>query len=273
VNETSSAAHSHKIAMTSHAESQAALPAREQRIKPMIHARSFYEQLRPLIVTLGLTELAWIGYWLLSHETNTPAFIAVVVAWIVGMLLWLALVINLSQRGFFLKHSERFSNLVGVAIVVTFAVAMFGIIPAARQGLANAAHHTSDLQLIYIHVLRLLGIGAIVKFIQRELPLHFVILGSLPDILFALSAVVVAVLGASGLLDSNFLIVWHSIGFSVFMGAGISMFFSVPSPLRIYQMKPDTSIVFQFPMVLAPNLTVPLFMIAHLFALVKLLAG
>ncbi len=43
------------------------------------------------------------------------------------------------------------------------------------------------------------------------------------------------------------------------------------SPLRIYHDKPDASIVFQFPVVLAPNLTVPLFMIAHLFALVKLL--
>ena len=44
-----------------------------------------------------------------------------------------------------------------------------------------------------------------------------------------------------------------------------------PSPLRIYHDKPDASIVFEFPMVLAPNYTVPLFMIAHLFALVKML--
>ncbi len=51
------------------------------------------------------------------------------------------------------------------------------------------------------------------------------------------------------------------------------MFFSVPSPLRIYHSKPDASIVFQFPMLLAPNFTVPLFMLAHLIALVKLLAS
>ena len=88
----------------------------------------------------------------------------------------------------------------------------------------------------------------------------------------AVSAVVVAVLGANGPLEPNFLIVWHLIGFSVFTGAGISMFFSVPSLFRIYHSKPDASIVFQFPMVLAPNFTVPLFMIAHLFALVKLFA-
>lgn len=48
------------------------------------------------------------------------------------------------------------------------------------------------------------------------------------------------------------------------------MFFSVPSPLRIYHDQPDTFIVFKYPMLLAPNFTVPLFMLAHAFALVKL---
>ena len=87
----------------------------------------------------------------------------------------------------------------------------------------------------------------------------------------ATSAVVLAVLGATDPLGHSLLVAWHLIGFSVFIGPGVSMFFSVPSPLRIYHNKPDASIVFQFPMVLAPNFTVPLFMIAHLFALVKLL--
>ncbi len=34
--------------------------------------------------------------------------------------------------------------------------------------------------------------------------------------------------------------------------------------------KPDASIVFQFPVLLAPNFTVPLFLLAHAIALVKL---
>ncbi len=238
----------------------------------MTGAKRIYEQLRPLIVWLGLTELGWLGYWLLSGGNNSPTFVGIAVAWIVTMLAWLALVIYAALRGYFLRHSERLSNLIGVAIVVTFAVAMFGLIPAAWQGLVSAARSTSDFQLISIHILRLLAIGTIVKFIHRELPLHFVILGSIPDFLFAVSAVVVAVLGTNGPLAHSFLVAWHLIGFSVFFGPGISMFFSVPSPLRIYHNKPDASIVFQFPMALAPNWTVPLFMIAHLFALVKLLS-
>lgn len=235
--------------------------------------KTLYERLRPLIVWLGLTELAWIGYWLLSGGDDSPAFVGIVFAWIVTMLAWLALVIFGGLQGFFLKHSNKLSNLVGVAIVVTFAVAMFGLIPAVREGLVNAARSTSDLQLISIHILRLLAIGTFIKFIHGELPLHFVILGSIPDFLFAVSAVVLALVAKSGPIDPSFLIAWHMIGFTLFLGPGISMFFSVPSPLRLYHNKPDASIVFQFPMVLAPNYTVPLFMIAHLLALTKLLAN
>ena len=51
------------------------------------------------------------------------------------------------------------------------------------------------------------------------------------------------------------------------------MFFTMPSPLSLFHGKPDASIVFQFPMLLAPNYTVPLFMLAHAFALVKLFTG
>jgi hypothetical protein len=241
--------------------------------EPATNANGIYEQLRPMIIWLGLTELAWVGYWLLAGGGNAPTFVAIVVAWIVCMLTWLALVIYQGKRGFFLKHSERLSNLIGVIVVVAFAVALFASTESGRQGLLNAARNTSDMQLISMHILRLLGIGAIVKFLQRELPLHFIILGSLPDILFAVSAVALAVLCASGPLDHNLLIGWHLIGFSAFLGAGISMFFSVPSPLRIFRTNPDTSIVFRFPMLLAPTFTVPLFMIAHLFALVKLFSN
>jgi len=46
-----------------------------------------------------------------------------------------------------------------------FAVAMFVLVPAARAGLVSAAQSTNDLQLISIHILRLLAFGTIIKFI------------------------------------------------------------------------------------------------------------
>jgi hypothetical protein len=187
------------------------------------------------------------------------------------MLGWLVLVIYVGRRGFFLKRTQWLSNLVGVVLVLAFAAVVFGAIPAAREGVARAAAATTDRELASIHILRLLAIGGIIKYLQRQLPLHFTILGALPDFLFAVSAVVVTFLAGNGLLGHQFLLVWHCIGFSLFMGAGVSMFFSVRSPLRIYHGDPDASIVFKFPMLLAPNFTVPLFMLAHAFALVKLI--
>ena len=41
----------------------------------------------------------------------------------------------------------------------------------------------------------------------------------------------------------------------------------------IYHNQPDASLVLWFPMVLAPNFTVPLFMLALLIAFVKLFAN
>lgn len=234
---------------------------------------SVYERLRSPIIWLGLTELAWIGYWLLAGGSLAPGYLATVALWIAAMLAWLAAAIYLGVRGFFLRHTQSLSNLVGVVGVVAFACLLFSIVPVARSGVVLAAAGTPDAQLAGIHVLRLLAVGTVIKFLQRELPLHFALLGSLPDVLFGASAVVVTALAISGGASPGFLVAWHAIGFAAFTGAGVSMFFSVPSPLRIYRGQPDASLVFLFPMVLAPNFTVPLFMIAHLFALVKLLTA
>ena len=252
--------------------SSGAFPA-ERGDNQMSQLKETYEQFRPLIVWLGLAELAWIAYWLLGLDDAAPGYLTTVVIWTVAMLAWMVLVIFAGTRGFFLKHTRWLSNLVGVVLVVVFAAVLFGSIGVAREGLLTAASGVTDLQLVSIHVLRLLAIGTVIKYIQGQLPLHFVVFGSLPDFLFAVSAVVVTILAANGPLGRDFLIVWNIVGFSLFCGAGISMFFSVPSPFRIYHDEPDASIVFRFPMVLAPNFTVPLFMLAHAFALVKLVTS
>lgn len=230
-----------------------------------------YESFRELIVWLGLTELVWIAIWLLRTGGAAPGYITTVVVWIVVMLGWLVLVIRIGRRGFFLEHTRHLSNVIGIVFVLGFAALLFSAIPAAREGLLHAAAGATDRELASIHILRLLAIGGVIKYLQRQLPLHFVLWGALPDLLFAASAVVVTWMSGNGALGQEFLVVWHSIGFSLFLGAGISMFFSVASPIRMYHGDPDTTIVFEFPMVLAPNFTVPLFMLAHAFALVKLI--
>lgn len=157
MNATNASAGSFATPIPSRNKSQAVLLTQVESNQSKTDVKSTYEQRRPMIIWLGLTELGWIGYWLLSGGGNTSMFVALAVAWIVGMLMWVALVIHASRRDFFLKQSERLSNLVGVTIVLSFAVAMFATVPAGWQGLVNAAHGTSDLQLISVHILRLLG--------------------------------------------------------------------------------------------------------------------
>ena len=235
--------------------------------------RTVYEQFRPLIIWLGLTELAWITYLLMSSDGADPQYVGVTLAWAASMLAWMGAVIVAGKRGYFLQRTHYFSNLVGFAFVVVFFFLVFGLIPAAWNGLVTASVKMSNGQLISIHILRLLAIGTLIKYLQGELPRHFLILGSLPDLLFGISAVAVLALAANDLVGQTFLVAWHLLGMFVFLGAGISMFFTVRSPIRIFDSKPDASIAFRFPMLMAPNFTVPMFVVAHGIALLGLLTG
>ena len=177
-----------------------------------------YERLRQLIVWLGLVELTWIAYWLHASVGLSPGYVATAAAWIVAMLAWMALVTSLGKRGVYLKHTCWLSNLVGFVLVLALAAVLFGALDVAREGLLHAASRTPTLQLVAFHVLRLLAIGTVIKYMQGQLPLHFVIFGSVPDLLFAVSAVVVTILEATAPLGKSFLTVWHVVGFVVFFG-------------------------------------------------------
>jgi hypothetical protein len=229
-----------------------------------------YEKNRPLIIWLGIVELVWIGSWLFSASDRGIIYTAITVFWMISMLVWMSAVIVAAKKGVYLKYSFLFSNLIGFVFVIFFPIILFSITDAGIESVTYAVSLVSDDQLILFHTMRLLAIGTIIKFMQGQLPLHFLLLGSLTDFLFALSAVTLAIIGSTVSLSPNFYIVWHCAGIGVFFGAGISMFFSVPSPFRMFYDKPNTEMVFKYPMVLAPNFTVPLFVVAHLLALTKL---
>jgi len=234
--------------------------------------KNVYEYIRPLIIWLGLLELTCLGYWLLGGQEVSTGFKVIAGGWIAAMLVVLVVIIRLAKAGVYWKYTHKRSNLLGLATVVLISIVFFSSTETARDGVRMAVNQVPDVELIAFHVLRLLAIGTVIKYLQKELPLHFIVLGTVPDLLFALSAVVLLATDAGASLSDSFFIAWHGVGIAVFLGAGISMFFSVPSNMRIFHDKPDTSIVFLFPMSLAPNYTVPFFMLAHMFAIVKLVA-
>lgn len=153
-------------------------------------------------------------------------------------------------------------------LVIVVTVLIFGTTVTGREGILAVAGSVTLQELAQIHLLRLASLGVMFKVFQKQLPLHFLICGALPDFLFAMSAVYFSINGNA--INTTTSLTWHVLGVCVFLGAGVSMYLSVPSPLRIWRSKPDTELVFQFPMVLAPNFTVPLFMFAHVLAIIKL---
>ena len=148
-----------------------------------------YERIRPLIIWLGLILLAWISTWLLATVPSSGQFFQTVISWVILMLVWGVIAIALGKRGTYLKYTYLFSNLLGFSFVLATFFVLFVTTPGTFDQLILAAKSTSDLQLIAIHILRLLAIGTIIKYLHGELPRHFLMLGSLPDFLFAISAV------------------------------------------------------------------------------------
>jgi len=229
---------------------------------------TLYESSRSLIVLLGLVELAWIGYWL-STATAGIGYLLLLFLWVCTMMVWLWLVISLARNKFIETHSFKFTNLIGFFTVIIFSILVFGSTETGRSGIQSAVQQMSDTQLILIHTLRILSFGTFIKYLQGQLPGHFILLGTIPDFCFALTAIFLLFVDTSVSNDPRFYLMWHSVGIAAFFGAGISMFFSVPSPIQITSKLPNTSLVFRYPMALAPNFCVPLFALAHIFALVK----
>ncbi len=109
-----------------------------------------YERVRPLIIWLGLGELAWIGYWLLNFGDTTPGYMATAVVWLAVMLAWMALVVYLGNRGFFLKHTRWLSNLVGFLSVLWHSP-QYCLVSRVLHGKAFCLRHLARLPCNWSH--------------------------------------------------------------------------------------------------------------------------
>ena len=127
-----------------------------------------YEQTRPLIIWLGLTELIGMVSWLWSAPGTSTGFRIIAMAWTLSVVGWTALVVHLGKSEFYLRQTRWMSNLVGFVFVIALTVAFFGSTETGRLGVTQAARHTSHVQLAGFHVLRLLAIGTLIKYFQEN---------------------------------------------------------------------------------------------------------
>lgn len=137
-----------------------------------------------------------------------------------------------------------------------------------RRCLMEGAAATPAHWFVAIQALRVGAIGTLIKTIQGEFPLHVELAIGLTDLAFGISAVAIYSYVKAGKISSDALIVWHRVGILIIaLPAGLAIQASLPGALSEFGGLPASSIMFDYPMALAPTLVVPVSLLLSNFAI------
>ncbi len=190
--------------------------------------------------------------------------------WLVVLLLilltWGGYVGYQSSVGIF--ATEDFLNLLPgywlPYVPVVLAITLTLLVTPLRIGLRKLVDETPHHWLTGIHGLRILALGTLIKASMGLFPEKFAWFVGGADLLFGLSAIAVTLLIRRGRLTEGFLLVWHLIGALVIVAP-------VAGLMHIFMQEALFSKLFAFPMVLAPALVVPSFVMLNLLVAWRLL--
>jgi hypothetical protein len=124
---------------------------------------------------------------------------------------------------------------------------------------------------VWLQALRILAVGSILKVRSGDLPASFGLGLGIPDTIFGLSALGLALSGMVGLLSSMALVAWNLLGAAILLAAPLVLQLGLPGRLQTFKENPDGRALFAFPMALAPTLIAPLFPFANILQVAGLL--
>lgn len=145
------------------------------------------------------------------------------------------------------------------------------LLPPFRQAVLKIADATPLHWFVWFEAFRIAAIGTLIKTFQHEFPLVLELAVGVPDLLIGLSAPFIAIWVKRGELSRQALALWHFIGVGVIVinGGGV-LHLGMPGPHYLLTSQPDTSVLFDFPMVMAPTFAVPMLVIVNIWMIVYL---
>ncbi|MEM1180677.1 MAG: hypothetical protein AAGM22_20185 [Acidobacteriota bacterium] len=139
------------------------------------------------------------------------------------------------------------------------------LIPRLRTGLRDIAHKTPAHEFVGIQILRVLALGTLFKTLTGQFPHHVEMAIGINDLLFGVSAVYLYRRAKEGRLHSDGLVIWHWVGFLLVAAPGeIATQAGLPGPLQVFDQAPTSEVILEWPLVLAPGLVVPIFLLLNL---------
>ncbi len=180
---------------------------------------------------------------------------------------WLALSGVYLSRGFLESYPTLWLPFVPV-LVVTGMILVF---PSARRAMQVLIDTVPVRWLVGIHALRILALGTLIKAWRGEFSPSFALWVGIPDLMFGLSALWMMRLGARNRLGDRGLMLWNLLGVLVILpGAPVIGQMGLPGVFHMIDETPSMVTLYEFPMVLAPSLVVPVFVMMNLFTVIRL---
>ncbi len=209
---------------------------------------------RHAVTHKGMTGAVWIY-----------ALMCVLVAW-GGVTTALALLGVYQTDSFLAAYPTLWLPFVPATLILIIPL----LFTSARTAVRDLIDASSWKWLIGIHALRILAVGTLIKAWRGEFARSFAILVGIPDMLFGLSAVFMLWLAKKGRVSAVGLILWNLLGVAVILPAPIVGQRGLPGLFNAVEESPGMVTLYEFPMVLAPTLVVPVFFMTNLFVAIRL---
>ncbi len=170
---------------------------------------------------------------------------------------WTAIAVVLGIKGIHLSLMEQIPLLWQACVPVILLTIGLIFSRTLRSGLRGIAANTPLHWLVFAHALRIGAIGGVIKGIKGEITSGFVFWVGIPDFLFGLSALVVGWLLLRNTVSHTFLTIWNLVGASLILLPTFIL-------MNYWMNEPGFVFIFEFPMVLAPSIVVPIFIFLNL---------
>ena len=165
--------------------------------------------------------------------------------------LWTGISILMGIQGLHIVLMDRIQLLWQANVAIVILVVALAISPVLRSALRGVASGTPWHWLVFVQALRIGAIGTVVKVLQGDVTSVFPLWVGIPDFLFGLSALLVGWLMFKKTISKRFLIAWNLIGLAIIL-------LPLIAATSYWMNEPGFSFIFEFPMILAPSIVVPM---------------
>ena len=157
-------------------------------------------------------------------------------------------------------------------IPIASTLITLALVPDIRSAARALVDTTPTQYFIYFQALRISAVGTLYKTSIGEFPAYFEIGVGIPDLLYGLSALLLARRARHNRIGKKGLIVWNLIGFLIIVPtAPLLIQMGLPGPLQVFTAPPTALVLYEYPMALAPSVTVPLFVMFNMWVVWRLL--